>query len=521
MYKPGLEFQPRYRVSGTLRTLSPLHVGSGESSLLRGVSKTSPSGVSAPVEVNTVCTSKPGNPYIPGSTIKGAISAWLIRRGLRPGPAANSVFGQVDADNNPVRGGKAEFRDAPLTRATSPLPHPSQNSSGVRRHWDPARSTCVEPRTSIDPRFGTADDQRLYHLEYVPEGADFHVSVELPMASRSELHLLLRALESFNDPEEPVRLGAEQAICWGRVQWKLDSVEIIDKEDVARWLLNTEIPPDLPFRSLPLTGLVGQALAEFKASDPSSVFEIGVTLRFAGPLLVNDPSQQRKDNRNPENSIGHAAILRHNGTWYLPGSSVRGAFRAQAARIWRTLAASFTDLPLAEGDLHSPFFDLFGRASFRSLLDIPDFSVEGHPHRQEFVAIDRFTGGSADEKKFNANAVINAVARGSIRLDTKRGPAREFPGWALLILLYTVRDLIDGDIHFGFGRSKGYGHCSAEISVSPNVHFAFSEALDALRGGPPPTAPALDLLNSWHSELLAQVRVAQLPDHIPPQVRGN
>ncbi len=83
------------------------------------------------------------------------------------------------------------------------------------------------------------------------------------------------------------------------------------------------------------------------------------------------------------------------------------------------------------------------------------------------MAIDRFTGGAAPGLKFDADYADRPRLTGKIRVDLDR-----IEPWALGLLALTFRDLIEGDITFGFGASKGYGICQATIiSIAPTAHF--------------------------------------------------
>ena len=160
----------------------------------------------------------------------------------------------------------------------------------------------------------------------------------------------------------------------------------------------------------------------------------------------------------------------------------RGALRAQARRIWQTLAdGKAGDLNRVEqlkskrveakrsGDQKSlaAFYRMFGAPGWRTPLAVPDFELNGTPrlHRQEFVAVDRFTGGAAEQKKFNAQGLYAPEFRGTITLDLAAWKNAAVGGWAILLLLFLLRDLREGDVQFGFGASKGYGSCVAQIGV--------------------------------------------------------
>lgn len=103
---------------------------------------------------------------------------------------------------------------------------------------------------------------------------------------------------------------------------------------------------------------------------------------------------------------------------------------------------------------------------------------------QEFVAIDRFTGGAKDQAKFNALALYRPVLEGCLRVHT---PALSQNGWALLAL--TLRDLKEGDITFGFGAAKGYGTCTWQTTGTcweeEEFQTCIKAALAAFRDGIP------------------------------------
>ena len=105
---------------------------------------------------------------------------------------------------------------------------------------------------------------------------------------------------------------------------------------------------------------------------------------------------------------------------------------------------------------------LFGGAGWRAPLHISDFvpvaGGQGEELTQDFVAIDRFTGGAAAGKKFKARYVYQPTLKGRIELELSR-VRPEHVG----LLALAMRDLLEGDVPLGFGKNKGFGHCSGEI----------------------------------------------------------
>ena len=130
---------------------------------------------------------------------------------------------------------------------------------------------------------------------------------------------------------------------------------------------------------------------------------------------------------------------------------------------------------------------VFGAAGWRAPVEVSEFTQIGDgklkEDRQEFVAIDRFTGGAAHQKKFRADYVLHPMFKGHLDVDLAALGRVEAGGWALALLAFVLRDLREGDISFGFGASKGYGSCRATIaSVSCPTGFdgASAEQVEAL-----------------------------------------
>ena len=108
--------------------------------------------------------------------------------------------------------------------------------------------------------------------------------------------------------------------------------------------------------------------------------------------------------------------------------------------------------------------------------------------RQEFVAIDRFTGGVADKLKFNAEGAYRPMLRGTLSLNLARVSRSHQPQqdnaymhtdpWTIGLMALVIRDLIEGDIPLGFGASKGYGASTARI------HALRVSGLDAVADSP-------------------------------------
>ncbi|MFN0124961.1 MAG: RAMP superfamily CRISPR-associated protein, partial [Blastocatellia bacterium] len=120
-----------------------------------------------------------------------------------------------------------------------------------------------------------------------------------------------------------------------------------------------------------------------------------------------------------------------------------------------------------------PTCKVFGAPGWRSPLAMTAFtpapvqqeamSAGIAVEKQEFLAIDRFTGGGAKGLKFNATSRYQPVLDGTLSLDLRALDRAGAGGWAIALLTLTLRDLMEGDIRLGFGAAKGYGSLTAEI----------------------------------------------------------
>lgn len=211
-------------------------------------------------------------------------------------------------------------------------------------------------------------------------------------------------------------------------------------------------------------------------------------LQFDGPVVINDLVLARRS------GFDHAPLADQRGlppVWVLPGSSMRGVLRSQAERIARTIATQLAkdkedflancpagdpnnshrpEEPLANSDcllreiagvkdnkrITPSQLDLgdrlFGSVRLGSRLIVEDGVLVGNLELkvQDFLAIDRFTGGGRDSAKFDAVALWKPMFRVRLRLENPEP-------WELGWLLLTLRDFHEGLGTVGFGAAKGFG----------------------------------------------------------------
>lgn len=477
-------FRDRWRIEGCLYTVSPLHIGSGEIITRPDLVH---DGVNVKINAHTV--DHTGWACIFGSTLKGSMRSWLD-----PLAPANSTLralievimgigSEDDVDNDISRGGVAEFHNARLSvTRTEPTPLP---------YWNDVRQTWIETSNSINRHTRTAADEHLVHTECVPAGVGFDLVITGFFENDRQVACLLAALEGFNDPVRPVLIGADTASGKGRMQWAAGKIYKMGRGAVQEWVKNSN--RRMAESDMKLLGhdqksaIFAMAASEFAFSPLlNKVWHIPITLKFDSHFLVNDPPSQQEINNaaDPKDVPNHRPRLDEMGSALLPAKSFRGAFRSQAERILRTLKMEYACDPsepketsscqksiasLADKGRLCLGCQIFGATGWKSPVEISDFRLEPGMYQsenQEFVAVDRFTGGGKDGAKFNALSIYRPVFIGHLRIDESRLPKE-----GLAALALALRDLQEGDITFGFGAAKGYGSCTADIPIMEDNGF--------------------------------------------------
>ena len=198
--------------------------------------------------------------------------------------------------------------------------------------------------------------------------------------------------------------------------------------------------------------------------------------------------------------------------YYVPGTSLRGPFRAQAERIIRTLALADAEPPktacipfiseeeaqkpdksdsgAAEPEASPPSLaslkscsrrldetkakkspysavcpacKLFGCTATASRIEFTDSDIadkDGGTIRsvyRDMIGIDRFTGGVFSGANMRFHVLENTRFRTTITLTN-------FELWQLGLLAYVLRDFEEGLVPIGFGKTKGFGQVKGNIT---------------------------------------------------------
>jgi CRISPR-associated protein (TIGR03986 family) len=458
----------RWIIEGTLELATPLHLGSGEDEEIAGLQE------SGQTWVASIVRDARGQPYLPGSSIKGALRALAQRCQPDNKDFFATIFGRENAIETEIgkenakagkantKAGQAEFYGASM-RACPTI----SSLANFRADTFVAHT----PHTAIDRFTRTAADNKLFHTTCVPPGAQFVVRIVVQGCDAETVEWLHAVLDAAKD--DPLfSLGAHSSQSIGKVSWcgKL-SVKRFSSEEATEWLAAIRNGEARPWSDFAVERPIKSA--KINSSAEESIV-LPVALKFHSPFMVKQDSPKGKD----KDQANATPRLDHRGHPLLPAASMHGALRAQAERILRTLGSNCPQGHDAKPYTGQPMDDLaallFGTAGWQSPVRVTDFVARVMPpaklSRQEMIAIDRFTGGGKEGAKFNVDYCECPELTGALKLDMRRlhkyaeqsAEHEKAVRAALRLFTLVLRDLGEGDISFGYGRAKGYGQCTVE-----------------------------------------------------------
>lgn len=479
----------RVRMLGRITTLSPLHVGSGGvrsfSARLATVRRQLPPNhglVLAALDPQkdddaedgyaAVYCDAQGRPCIPASTLRGAL------RAAAPPESRDRLFGpdRIDEDIG-GRCGRVRLGDASLDLRSAVATATAQQIP----YWDCDRSTGIQHGIAIDPVTGAVREHMLYRLEFVPAAAEFTFSALLLDASEQDLKDFAQAVRQLDRHS----LGKGIAQGYGRIGVRDERWEALDVTQLRQWAAAPGARLDDHYRSLP---------APAAAALPRAG-QIAFQLVADGPLLIHQPALDRAQPRGGDDAEAQnvmACDRDSQGRPRLPGTTLKGWARARARRILHTLYARIHSARNSDIERTAVLIDaeialLFGSAGRRSIVFFSDaIAAAAATHTQTFNAIDRFTGGVMPDALYRVDAVLADYFDAGLRLD-----AGKFTDWQRGLLLWVLRDALEGDLVLGWGKGKGYGNLRLRITGDGGAAIeTWHDALQALQEACGSDAPA-------------------------------
>lgn len=439
----------RVRITGALTNRTELRIGSGyEAELPR------PEGEEEAAEAvlyATLFIDAYGDPCIPGSTLRGYLSQALKRDPDRH----RRLIGTA-------RLGKSAGNDE------------DAGNAGALRVYDarwPGGGQRLRSRVAIDPVTGTAAARKLYTEAVVPAGGAFQVRIEMDRVDRDDIAAVLAALSGFNHrvaldagggrkrsvAAGDAALGQGKSHGRGKLRWHSERVEAITSAALRDWLTGEG---SLEERFEPLEDV---DLERFLFAPAEGSFPFYFRLVPLAPLLVDDPHSRSSKKEKPD--APDLQCMRSDERVLVPGSSLKGLLRARCRKIALTLLAARAgaDATGLEDKAEEVVNEIFGSTQRAARIEIGDASARYgiQRHRQFFNAVDRFTGGVKEGALYNVEAVWPRALFCRVRVSPEIKKDENL--WMLGLLALALRDAMEGDLAFGWGKGRGYGAFRAEV----------------------------------------------------------
>ena len=447
----------------------PLHVGTGERLSV--------------VTDSPLLRDAQGQPYLPGSSVRGVLRDWCEREALVLG-IERKHFVRLFGPSTPEL--KEHDRQARLVvyDARIEAKENNQEKAEIRDH------------VRIDRKWGAAAKGGKFDQEVaLPEKATLRLTYEGDGPDDPELKLLKSAMQALE--EGLLAFGAKSGWGMGTVKsasWNKPYICLRSKTaDLSSYLkarlgvsdaepkgagekVEAPNPGESVAKTEESTSGEGAAPKEGLATEPEgkkaekdkarhekvrlpwSWMRIDLELQFDGPMIVAGPYRKEPGVGQAERAAADAAFqVLPDGTQILAGSSLRGALQAHARRIAMTLGLKHVADRLF-GTIKGP-----GQGSEkgrRGLLRVGEGKLKGDAKTVylNHVAIDRVTGFAAHSKLFDVAALASPCF--VHRLLMLWPPTGEDPlaqaGAALMLL--TLRDASEGLLWVGSRTTRGYGH---------------------------------------------------------------
>ena len=410
------KIKAKVSIKGTLKAATPLSVGG--------------TGAGEHVDIELAIDGT-GQCYIPGTSLAGAIRSWLERQGCN-----ENFFGQKDSEASRIY-----VYDAAIPYAIK-----------ERRHG-----------ISINDNTGTVFGREgfFYTRAILPRGTSINFNVELDIINENDggmLALIVEALEAGK-----IRFGG----CKTRGMGKL---YLIDTEINYYDFMNDD-----------------SALDSWLENKPAAINSLE---NFSKPQLNKNESFNVKINWKPESNLMVKSGLDGISTKIMPlvsgideegkiiapvipGTSLKGLFRAHARKILNTLKSEkFNIVDDIFGDdqkagrlmIDDVYCITEQSALFENWIEEDSNTLNILTSENQYVAIDRFTGGASQGALYNARPVKNLFAWEAVNMTLNIFP--EIPdnilNQELALLKLLVRDFCEGYISVGFGSRRGLGKIGGE-----------------------------------------------------------
>lgn len=389
------------RITGTMQLVSPLLIGSGDTS-------------DDPTADIHVIKDWKERPFIPGTSITGVLRSFVRKHRA---DYADLLFGHIEKGHEKGLQSAVSIQDVLLEDA----------------------EITIRDGVSIDYYTQIAKNGSKYNYEAVERGATGAFVMEMTLR---QYHVdMLPQWQSIvemitNQLACGIRLGALTAKGFGRVAIGDVTAQVYDMtqaEAVRQWLLQQ------PGRIL--------CRGERKESLPPGTLVITGNFALKTALLVRNTDVDEDDRLDKI----HAVPVTSKGDYVIPGTSVKGVLRHQAAYILRVLQKPERLLDGLMG-----YATPSKKQKSRFLTDEVYFKNYVEAKKQTRNRIDRFTGSTMDSFLF-AEKPLWQQDKHQPAL-TIRFTITDCKDWEAGLALFLLKDLWTGHVALGGDKAIGRGY---------------------------------------------------------------
>ncbi len=198
-------------------------------------------------------------------------------------------------------------------------------------------------------------------------------------------------------------------------------------------------------------------------------------LEPAGPLLIKSGRESGADPTLPDMNFVRTNHPDHKDqrTIYLPGSSLKGAIRSHVERIIRTVRGENREIccdPLSRDSCDRRLSRMKIQSTAHEYRELClACRIFGHTvHASHFISADAYPTEPINELPVRQGVAINrfsgGVGFGPFEMETAvsglfqlRLALQNFEVWQVGLLALAMRDMSEGRLLLGFGKSRGFG----------------------------------------------------------------
>lgn len=348
-------------------------------------------------------------PYLPGTSIAGAFRRYIEE--IDNSEYVKQLFGCGDKES------KIIFYDSICSNK---------------------KERELRPGIKINNRLGVNEKGHFFTREQLSVGHEFKIRIKIFSENSEEkeefLNIIYHGINAMMNKE--IRFGSNKTNGSGIfdiTEIKGCSLDLRDKKQLHNYLLDKEELVDIK-----------EVIKNVQYQSCNVEFSISCITDT--PMLVKG-----KDSLDSTMSDGKA-IKTFDGKYIIPGSSIKGSFKNGLSKI-----AKLKGVEELVDEIFGINSDIEEERSIGRLY-FEDIEIRNHKKYSERVynriKIDKFTGGTRESALLNEEPIKGEM---NFNIYMKKFNDKNRDDKAVALIVYTLRDLLQGDIYIGGGSSIGRG----------------------------------------------------------------